>query len=91
MVGAVAEPQTLDPQAAVAANDMRIVANVPLEGTVAGSDIELAGDYAYVGSYGEGMVIVDISDPLNPRRAGVRGATPCPGGGGARGAAPPNV
>ncbi len=57
--------------------NMRIVANVPMAGSVAASDLELAGDYAYVGSYGEGMVIVDISDPRNPKRAGV---FRCPGG-----------
>jgi hypothetical protein len=58
-------------------SNMRIVANVPMEGSVAASDLELAGDYAYVGSYGEGMVIVDIKDPRNPKRAGVFN---CPGG-----------
>jgi hypothetical protein len=56
-----------------AGSNMRIVANVPMAGdenTPAASDIELAGNYAYVGSYGEGMVIVDISDPTQPRRIG---------------------
>jgi hypothetical protein len=59
---------------------MRIVANVPMAGdadTPAASDLELAGDYAYVGSYGEGMVIVDISDPTKPQRVG---RFDCPGG-----------
>ena len=28
------------------------------------------GDYAFIGSYGEGMVIADISDPPHPKRAG---------------------
>ena len=69
MLGAdtFAEPQPLEGTG----KNMRIVGNLPLQGTVAGSDIELAGDYAYVGSYGEGMVIIDISDPFNPKRAGV--------------------
>ncbi len=60
--------------------NMRIVANVPMagdRGNPAASDIELAGDYAYVGSYGEGIVIVDISDPTQPKRVGV---FDCPGG-----------
>lgn len=60
--------------------NMRIVANVPMVGdrtAPAASDIELAGDYAYVGSYGEGIVIVDISDPTQPKRVGV---FHCPGG-----------
>ncbi len=53
---------------------MRIVANLPLDNTggdVAASDIELHGNYAFIGSYTEGMVIADISDPTKPRRAGV--------------------
>ena len=60
--------------------NFKIVANVPLTGDAskpAASDIELAGDYAYVGSYGEGLVIVDISNPEQPRRTGVFN---CPGG-----------
>jgi hypothetical protein len=59
---------------------MELVANVPMVGdelSPAASDIELAGDYAYVGSYGEGMVVVDIRDPEHPVRAGV---FDCPGG-----------
>src|SRR4051812_19260730 len=62
-----AEPQ---PMTGTGEN-MRLVANVPLEGDEsdpAASDLELAGDYAYVGSYGEGMVVIDISDPTHPRR-----------------------
>src|ERR1044072_6075629 len=47
--------------------NMQIVANVPMaqsaSGGPAASDIELAGDYAYVGSYGEGGGVVDTSDP----------------------------
>src|SRR3954454_2746974 len=60
--------------------NMQLVANVPIVGdeeSPAASDIELAGDYAFVGSYGEGMVVVDISDPTHPRRAG---KVACPGG-----------
>jgi hypothetical protein len=60
--------------------NMRLVANVPMAGdrnAPAASDIELAGDYAYVGSYGEGVVIVDVSDPTQPKRVGV---FDCPGG-----------
>ncbi|CAA9418068.1 MAG: hypothetical protein AVDCRST_MAG64-2692, partial [uncultured Phycisphaerae bacterium] len=76
MLGAsrLADPQPLEGTG----KNMQIVANVPMAGTVAGSDIELAGDYAYVGSYGEGVVIVDIKDPLRPKRAGVFS---CPEGG----------
>jgi hypothetical protein len=61
-------------------SNFEIVANVPMEGgssEVAASDIELHGDYAFVGSYGEGMVVVDISNPLQPRRVG---KFDCPGG-----------
>lgn len=59
---------------------MELVANVPIDpGTqgVAASDLELHGDHAFVGSYGEGIVVVDISDPTNPRRVG---KFDCPGG-----------
>jgi hypothetical protein len=60
--------------------NMRIVANVPMEGdetAPAASDLELAGNYAFVGSYGEGMVVVDIADPTKPHRVG---KFDCPGG-----------
>jgi hypothetical protein len=60
--------------------NMQLVANVPMVGdeeSPAASDIELAGNYAYVGSYGEGMVVVDITDPSHPARAG---KFDCPGG-----------
>src|SRR4051812_31024478 len=60
--------------------NMKLVANVPMVGdedAPAASDIELAGNYAFVGSYGEGMVVVDISDPTHPVRAG---KFDCPGG-----------
>ena len=70
------EPQPLTG----AGKNMELVANVPMAGDSshpAASDIELAGDYAYVGSYGEGVVIVDISDPTHPKRTGVFN---CPGG-----------
>jgi len=75
-VGVAPAPQPLTGEG----ENMRLVANVPMTGdrtAPAASDIELAGDYAYVGSYGEGMVIVDISDPTKPVRAGVFA---CPGG-----------
>ncbi|HEV2812002.1 MAG TPA: hypothetical protein VGW10_02020 [Solirubrobacteraceae bacterium] len=60
-------------------SNIRIVANVPLDGkgANAASDIELAGDHAYVGSYGEGMVIINITNPRAPQRVG---AFPCRGG-----------
>ncbi len=54
--------------------NMKIVGNLPLDnsgGGVAASDIELHGTYAFIGSYTEGLVIADISDPTNPKRAGV--------------------
>jgi len=59
--------------------NMELVGNVPLrasEGT-AGTDLELHGNYAFVGSYGEGMVVIDVSNPRKPRRAG---AFRCTGG-----------
>ncbi|HEX8054032.1 MAG TPA: hypothetical protein VF517_13660 [Thermoleophilaceae bacterium] len=60
--------------------NFEIVANVPMDGgsgEVAASDLELHGDYAFVGSYGEGMVVVDISNPFAPKRVG---KFDCPGG-----------
>ena len=48
-------------------SNMEIVANVPVS---FGSDLELHGDLAFVGSYNEGLVIIDIADPRNPRRIG---------------------
>ena len=48
--------------------NMKLVANLPIGRA---SDLELHGDYAFIGSYDEGMVIVDISDPTKPERAGV--------------------
>lgn len=60
--------------------NLQLVANLPLDpGTQgnAASDLELHGDYAFVGSYGEGVVVVDISDPTKPTRAG---KFDCPGG-----------
>lgn len=64
------EPQPLTGKG----SNMRIVANVPFEasgGTTRASDIELQGDYAYISSPTEGLVIIDIKDPRNPQRAGV--------------------
>jgi len=75
-LGAAPEPQPLTGQG----ENLELVANVPIDpGTqgVAASDLELHGNYAFVGSYGEGVVVVDISDPRNPRRAGKFN---CPGG-----------
>ena len=70
----------LSPDAAVpgGANDKDFASN-------AASDIELAGDYAYVGSYAQGMVIVNISscdDPSQPAKCQpfVQGAYKCSGG-----------
>ena len=52
--------------------NFELVANLPIdpgsEG-LAASDIEMHGDYAFIGSYSQGLVIADISDPLNPKRA----------------------
>lgn len=51
--------------------NFEIVANLPLDNTdVAVSDIEMHGNHAFLGSYTEGLVIADISDPLKPKRAG---------------------
>ena len=60
--------------------NLQLVANLPIDpGTqgIAASDLELHGNHAFVGSYGEGVVIVDISDPTQPRRVG---RFDCPGG-----------
>ncbi|MTD44337.1 hypothetical protein GKE82_08520 [Conexibacter sp. W3-3-2] len=54
--------------------NMRIVGNLPLDtagGNPAASDLELHGNFAFIGSYTEGMVIADVSDPTRPRRVGV--------------------
>jgi len=70
----------LSPDAGVpgGANDKDFASN-------AASDLELAGDYAYVGSYAQGMVIVNISscdDPSQPAKCQpfVQGAYKCSGG-----------
>ena len=72
---------SVDPQPLTGeGQNLELVANVPIDpGSqgVAASDLELHGNHAFVGSYGEGVVIVDISDPRNPRRAGKFN---CPGG-----------
>jgi hypothetical protein len=60
--------------------NLELVANLPIDpGSqgIAASDLELNGNYAFVGSYGEGVVIADISDPRHPRRVGKFN---CPGG-----------
>jgi len=57
---------------------LRVVANLPLDASdVAASDLELHGDHAFIGSYSEGLVIADVSDPTRPRRVG---RLPCGGG-----------
>ncbi|MEK6229382.1 MAG: hypothetical protein AABM31_08685 [Actinomycetota bacterium] len=70
----------LSPDAGVpgGANDKDFASN-------AASDIELAGNYAYVGSYAQGMVIVNIAscdDPSQPAKCQpfVQGAYKCSGG-----------
>lgn len=73
---AMAEPAPLTGEG----ENMELVANVPIDPGpqgVAASDLELHGNHAFVGSYGEGVVIVDIADPRNPRRVG---KFHCPGG-----------
>ena len=73
---AVPEPQPLTGQG----ENLELVANLPIDpGTqgVAASDLELFGNYAFIGSYGEGVVVVDISDPRQPKRVG---KFDCPGG-----------
>jgi hypothetical protein len=70
------KPQPLEGQG----ENLQLVANLPIDpGTqgVAASDLELFGNYAFVGSYGEGVVIADISDPVHPKRVG---KFDCPGG-----------
>jgi hypothetical protein len=46
---------------------LELVANHPIGQA---SDLELHGNLAFVGSYEEGMAIVDIGDPRNPKRVG---------------------
>ena len=70
------KPQPLEGEG----ENLQLVANLPIDpGTQgnAASDLELFGNYAFVGSYGEGVVIADISNPLQPRRVG---KFDCPGG-----------
>ena len=88
-----------DPPLQGTGQNMEIVANVPLspEASVPGgandpdfasnngSDIELAGDHAYVGAYSQGMVIVNIAscdDPKQPAKCkpSVQGVYNCSGG-----------
>ncbi len=88
-----------DPPVEGTGENMEIVANVPLSpdaqvpggandpafATNNGSDIELAGDHAYVGAYSQGMVIVNIAscdDPKQPAKCKplVQGAYKCSGG-----------
>ena len=52
---------------------MELVANLPI-GT--GTDLELHGDHAFIGSYEQGLVIIDVSDPYRPRPVG---RFDCPG------------
>ena len=80
-----------------AGQNMSIVANVPLapgevpkgandsDFSVNAADIELAGDYAFVGSYTQGLVIVNISSCRDPAKAQlckpfVQGVLKCSGG-----------
>ena len=88
----------VDPPLEGTGENVEIVANVPLAAdanvpggandddfSVAASDIELAGDYAYVGSYTQGMVIVNIAscdDPTRPQdcQPFVEGVYKCSGG-----------
>ena len=64
------------PSLQAAGENMELVANHPIE-EGRGTDLELAGDYAYVAYFG-GFVIVDISDPRKPKRVGT---LECGGGG----------
>ncbi|MGH2837239.1 MAG: LVIVD repeat-containing protein [Thermoleophilaceae bacterium] len=67
---AIPEPHPLTGEG----ENFEIVANLPLDtagGSPAASDIEMHGDYAFIGSYTEGMVIADISNPEAPKRVGV--------------------
>ena len=88
----------VDPPLEGIGENVEIVANVPLapdamvpggandeDFSVNASDIELAGDYAYVGSYTQGMAIVNISscdDPKRPQdcKPFVESAYKCSGG-----------
>jgi hypothetical protein len=74
-LAAVAAAEIPDPHPLTGEGEnFEIVANLPLAtdgGDPAASDIEMHGDYAFIGSYTEGMVIADISDPTKPKRAGV--------------------
>lgn len=87
----------VDPPLQGIGQNMKIVANVPLApGTVPGgandmgfannaADLELAGDHAFIGSYTQGLVIVNIAscnDPSQPQRCKpfVESVLPCSGG-----------
>ena len=96
---AVAKAVAESPPVTGAGNNMQIVANVPLSvgsvpqgandadfaGNPVAADIELAGDYAFIGSYGQGLVIVNIASCDNPSRPDlckpfVQGVLKCSGG-----------
>lgn len=94
---AFSELLAADPPLEGIGENMKIVANVSLApGTVPGgandmgfannaADLELAGDHAFIGSYTQGLVIVNIAscnDPSQPARCKpfVQGVLPCSGG-----------
>jgi hypothetical protein len=51
-----------------AGTGLELVGNLPVGEA---SDLELHGNLAFIGSYTEGLVIADISDPAKPKRVGV--------------------
>ena len=94
---AFSELLAADPPLEGTGKNMKIVANVPLApGTVPGgandtgfsnnaADLELAGDHAFIGSYTQGLVIVNVAscnDPTQPERCKpfVQSVLPCSGG-----------
>ena len=94
---AMAKSVAAAPPLTGSAQNMRIVANVPLapgeqpkgandeDFSINAADIELAGDYAFVGSYTQGLVIVNISscrDPSKPQlcKPFVQSVLKCSGG-----------
>lgn len=69
------------PEQILHSDNMRVIANVPLEAPFDGpqswgTDLAFQGDYAFVGNYG-GFTVHDIGDPAHPKAIA---RVSCPGG-----------
>jgi len=65
--------------------DIRNLNNVPITSEYIGSsnlahNAHIKGDFAYISHYGDGLVILDISDPFNMFEAGFYDTSPSTGG-----------